>query len=219
MKYQLNPQVWADEGGKWGHCLTFLLPWQNTTAKVTYKNSRFIEGSQFQNLWVHDCHGRKHGSSKAGRCQSSSWELTSWSTSIRSWELTENDMGSWNIKVYHQWHTSSNKATPLKPSQTNWETRIKIYEPIGPNTPCLHNFPLSFCHVSYPHLNLSVFCGSCNRKPQTSGLMTIKLASQWWHTTFISALRRQKQMNLCEARLVYRSSSRIARATQRKTLS
>jgi hypothetical protein len=44
-----------------------------------------------------------------------------------------------------------------------------------------------------------------------------KRARQWWHIPLIPALRRQKQMDLCkfEASLVYRVSSRTARATQR----
>jgi hypothetical protein len=41
----------------------------------------------------------------------------------------------------------------------------------------------------------------------------IVLAGQWWHTPLISALGRQSSE--FEAGLVYRVSSRIARATQR----
>jgi hypothetical protein len=48
------------------------------------------------------------------------------------------------------------------------------------------------------------------------------LAAQWWHKPLIPALGRQRQSDLCEfeASLVYRVSSRIARAVNiRKTLS
>ena len=46
---------------------------------------------------------------------------------------------------------------------------------------------------------------------------TKKIAGQWQHTTSITAFVKQRQVGLCEfeARLVYRVSSRIARATQR----
>jgi hypothetical protein len=44
---------------------------------------------------------------------------------------------------------------------------------------------------------------------------------QWQRTPLISALRRQRKADLCEfkACLVYRVSSRIARATQRNPVS
>ena len=43
------------------------------------------------------------------------------------------------------------------------------------------------------------------------------IAGQWWHTPLISELGRQKQVDPCkfEATLIYRASSRTARATQR----
>ena len=46
---------------------------------------------------------------------------------------------------------------------------------------------------------------------------TKKIAGQWQHTTSITAFVKQRQVGLCEfeASLVYRVSSRIARATQR----
>ena len=46
---------------------------------------------------------------------------------------------------------------------------------------------------------------------------TKKIAGQWQHTTSITAFVKQMQVGLCEfeASLVYRVSSRIARATQR----
>jgi hypothetical protein len=39
----------------------------------------------------------------------------------------------------------------------------------------------------------------------------------WWHMPLVLALRRQKQMDLCEfqAILVYKGSSRVVRAAQR----
>ena len=47
-----------------------------------------------------------------------------------------------------------------------------------------------------------------------------KLAGQWYHTPLIPALGRQKLADLCEfeASLVYRSSSRTARATLRNLI-
>jgi hypothetical protein len=45
-------------------------------------------------------------------------------------------------------------------------------------------------------------------------------AGQWWHTPLIPALGRQKQaVYELEASLVYRVSSRTARATQRNPVS
>ena len=46
---------------------------------------------------------------------------------------------------------------------------------------------------------------------------TKKIAGQWQHTTSITAFVKQRKVGLCEfeASLVYRVSSRIARATQR----
>jgi hypothetical protein len=47
------------------------------------------------------------------------------------------------------------------------------------------------------------------------------LAVWWWHLPLIPTLGRQRQEALCEfkASLVYKSSSRIARATQRNPVS
>jgi len=44
---------------------------------------------------------------------------------------------------------------------------------------------------------------------------------QWWYAPLIPALRRQRQADHCEfeASLVYRMSSRIAKATQRNPVS
>jgi hypothetical protein len=44
---------------------------------------------------------------------------------------------------------------------------------------------------------------------------------QWWHRPLIPALGRQRQEDLCEfkANLVYRASSRTARAIQRNPVS
>jgi hypothetical protein len=45
-------------------------------------------------------------------------------------------------------------------------------------------------------------------------------ARQWWHTSLIPALGRQRQVDLeFEATLVYRGSFRTARATQRNPVS
>lgn len=49
----------------------------------------------------------------------------------------------------------------------------------------------------------------------------LRQAGQWWHRPLISALGRQRQVNLCEfeASLVYRASSRIGfKATQRNPM-
>jgi hypothetical protein len=47
------------------------------------------------------------------------------------------------------------------------------------------------------------------------------LAEQWWRTPLIPALEKQRQANFSEieASLVYRASSRTARATQRNPVS
>ena len=47
------------------------------------------------------------------------------------------------------------------------------------------------------------------------------MAGWWWHRPLISARRRQRQADLCELEvsLVYRVSSRTARATQRNPVS
>jgi hypothetical protein len=44
---------------------------------------------------------------------------------------------------------------------------------------------------------------------------------QWWHMLLIPTLGRQKQADLCEseASMLYRASSRTARATQRNPVS
>jgi hypothetical protein len=49
----------------------------------------------------------------------------------------------------------------------------------------------------------------------------IRNSWEWWCTPLIPALRRQRQVDLCEfqAILVYRESSRTARLLGRKTLS
>ena len=49
-----------------------------------------------------------------------------------------------------------------------------------------------------------------------SAAKSITLAGQWWYMPLIPGLRRQRQVDLCEseASLVYRGSSRTARATQ-----
>jgi hypothetical protein len=51
--------------------------------------------------------------------------------------------------------------------------------------------------------------------------LKIYLAGQWWHTPLIPAHGRQRQGELCEfeASLVYRVSSRSAKATQRNPIS
>ena len=48
-----------------------------------------------------------------------------------------------------------------------------------------------------------------------------ELAGQWWCTPLIPALGKQRQVDLCEfeASLVYRASSRTARAIQRNPVS
>jgi len=47
------------------------------------------------------------------------------------------------------------------------------------------------------------------------------VAKRHWHAPLIPALRRKRQVDLCEfeARLVYRVSFRTARATQRNPVS
>ena len=47
------------------------------------------------------------------------------------------------------------------------------------------------------------------------------LAGRWWHIPLIPALGSQKQVDLCEfkASLIYRTSSRISRITQRNSVS
>ena len=52
--------------------------------------------------------------------------------------------------------------------------------------------------------------------------MTQKLARWWWHVPIITAFRRQRQGDLfteIQASLVYKASSRTARATQRNLVS
>ena len=48
-----------------------------------------------------------------------------------------------------------------------------------------------------------------------------RFAGQWWSMTLIPALRRQRQAHLCEfkASLLYRASTRTARATLRNPVS
>ena len=61
---------------------------------------------------------------------------------------------------------------------------------------------------------LSRMCGARGAKPF---LIFLKMAGQWWHTLLMPALGRQRWVDLCELKtsLVYRSSFRTARATQR----
>ena len=60
------------------------------------------------------------------------------------------------------------------------------------------------------------------RRDGPTALKVEKRAGQWWHTPLIPALGRQRQVDLCEceASLVYRTSSKTARAvTQRNPVS
>ena len=61
---------------------------------------------------------------------------------------------------------------------------------------------------SFLNIEIKMGWGKCHRNIS---------AELWWHTPLIPALRRQRQVGLYEfkASLVYRISSRIARATQR----
>ena len=51
----------------------------------------------------------------------------------------------------------------------------------------------------------------------SQSLKTPKMAKLWWHMHLMSTIRKQSQVSLCEFknRLVYRTSSRTASATQR----
>ena len=62
---------------------------------------KVLNGTYSFRGWVHDPHGREHGSRKQAWCGSNSWELTSWNT--------------WGRKRANS-HASSNNATPPNPS-------------------------------------------------------------------------------------------------------
>jgi hypothetical protein len=61
-----------------------------------------------------------------------------------------------------------------------------------------------------------------HRTPGTGSCIKNKnYARQWWYMPLIVALRRQRQVDLCEfeASLAYKVSSRMARATERNPVS
>ena len=59
-------------------------------------------------------------------------------------------MGFWDLEVHHQWHTSSNKATPPNPSQTVPPTKDQAFKYMslwGPISKYHTVQPWAFCPV------------------------------------------------------------------------
>ena len=90
----------------------FLLLWGDTMPKTSFQK-KALNGTDSFRGWVHDGHGREHGSRKQAWCGSSSWELTSWNT--------------WGRKKTNS-HASSNNATPSNPSHTVLQTGGQLFK-------------------------------------------------------------------------------------------
>ena len=127
-----------------GYLVTFLLLWQNMI-EATCKRKHLIWCSWFQR--VIEFMTIMPGSMEANwqtRCWSSSWKLTCWDNNHeteKETKLTGKGMGLWKLKWHPEWHTSSNKTTPLSLSQTAPPTRdwafkyVCLWEPFSLNLP------------------------------------------------------------------------------------
>lgn len=90
--------------------------------------------------------GSMAASRQAGVIWSSSWNFTSWYTTMRQKGHTGVDIGFWNLKV-PPWQSSFKKATPLNPSQIVPQKGNQVFKYMEPIWSFLFQITLGCIYV------------------------------------------------------------------------